>query len=130
MSSLIWPELPGIQLAKEREPVFQTTIQADGSGAEYTSAWQSTPRYKWSLQYDFLRQNVNAVSTGGSYTNGDEVNTLHQFFMVHQGQWDSFLFNDPVDGVQRRVRFDQDGLRLTRRVDQIWQAAVALISVK
>jgi hypothetical protein len=61
----------------------------------------------------------------------DELSTLVTFFETHKGKWDSFLFNDPVDGAQRRVRFAQDNLDLERIVNLVWAGnAIELISVK
>ena len=54
-------------------------------------------------------------------TISDELATLTTFFETHKGQWDSFLFNDPVDAVQRRVRFQEDTLTLEQIVTKAWK---------
>jgi len=91
MSSLIFPNLAGLDISVKRAPVFATKIQTASSGKELRASFQAFPRYRYELRMNFLRQ-------GGYYnTLADEAGTLNAFFMKHRGSWDSFLFQDPYD---------------------------------
>ena len=127
MSNLVFPDtLAGIDIAVVRAEVYATKVQTSTSGKELRASFQSTPRYTYELTINFLRQagwRMNMVQ--------DELQTVTNFFTLHLGGWDSFLFNDPVDGVQRRVRFNDDTLTLTKIVNLCWTGGtIKLISVK
>ena len=129
MSNSIFPlTLKGVDVKVARAIIYSTEIQTSESGKEQRASFQSTPRYKYTVTFNFLRQSLN----------GDEAKTLADFHAAHFGQYDSFLFNDPFDGTQRRVRFDGDQLDMERIAlntvgggGQTWAAkTVKLISVK
>lgn len=129
MSNEVFPlTLKGLDIKIVRTPVYKTRVQEAVSGKELRASWWSTPRYKYTLTFNFLRQGLNS----------DEADTLRGFFARHLGSWDSFLLNDPYDDVQRRVRFDGDELEMSRLLadtislgGQTWEAlSVKLISVK
>lgn len=126
MSNLVFPTFPGLDVSLKRTLIFDTTIQQAKSGKERRAAWRANPRYAYKLKFNVLRS-VAALQ---------EVQTLMTFFETHRGRWDSFLFNDPYDGVQRRVRFDQDKLEAERIAmntvsggGHTWQVSVDLILV-
>lgn len=126
MSNSVFPSFPGLDVSVKRTPIFDTSIQQAKSGKELRAAWRANPRYAYKLKFNVLRS-VAALQ---------EVQTLMTFFETHRGRWDSFLFNDPYDGVQRRVRFNQDKLEAERiAMDTVsggghtWQVSVDLISV-
>jgi hypothetical protein len=126
MSSLVFPTLPGLDIATKRSEIYSTGVQAAVSGKDLRAAWWSTPKYQYTLTINFLRQANFSLQTVG-----DELVTLTNFYETHKGQWDSFLFNDPVDGVQRRVRFMQDSLDLEQIVRLAWKGgSIKLLSVK
>ena len=126
MSTLLFPTLPGLDIAVKRSEVFATSVQVSASGVEARATWWSTPRYTYDLTFNFLRQaNFSAL------TYLDEMNVLLKFFEVHKGQFESFLFVDPLDGLTRRVRFAQDHLDLEQIVAKAWKCdSIQLISVK
>jgi hypothetical protein len=126
MSDSVFPTFPGLDIQVKRTPIFETTVQQAKSGKELRASWRANPRYAYKLKLNVLR----------SATALQEVQTLLNFFEQHRGRWDSFLFNDPYDAVQRRVRFDQDKLEAERiAMDTVsggghtWQVSVDLISV-
>lgn len=119
MSSSTYPTLAGAQMEVERIPYYSTTVQTEASGRELRAAWMTTPRYRYRIEYDFLRQDAA----------GDEAATLINFFTTHKGSYESFLFTDPYDGATVRVRFASDELDVARRYTRIWKATVELISV-
>lgn len=87
MSNAIYPDtLPGRAWPRKRAPVWKTTIKATPSGREWRSASMLTPRYRYTLQYNFLRSNAAL-----------QYQTLFAFFNARSGSFDSFLFRDPDD---------------------------------
>jgi hypothetical protein len=127
MSNLVFPDtLMGFDIKVTRKEIYSTIVQSAASGKELRAGLWSTPRYSYQLNLNFVRQSGFSVNTLV-----DELSTLVTFFETHKGKWDSFLFNDPVDGAQRRVRFAQDNLDLERIVNLVWAGnAIELISVK
>lgn len=88
MSNAIYPDnLPGRAWPRKRAPVWKTTIKATPSGREWRSASMLTPRYRYTLQYNFLRSKAAL----------QEFQTLFGFFNARSGSFDSFLFRDPDD---------------------------------
>lgn len=86
MSNAVFPALAGLEYPVTRTPVFRTLIQESVSGRENRAALQLYPRWKWSLSFDFLRDDAN-----------NEFRTLLGFFLARQGAYDSFLFDDADD---------------------------------
>lgn len=109
MSNALLPDLPyGIRI--RRTPFFTSTVQTAANGRELRTSRQSTVRYRYTLEAEGL---LTAPA--------NQVQALVDHFNAHRGRHDSFLMNDPFDGVQRRVRFDQDDLPITRVVDGVWE---------
>lgn len=126
MSNLLFPStLAGVAPEVGVTPVYDTKIQTSRSGKEVRAAYQSTPRYRYELKFNFMRKTV----PGG----GNDVQTLLDFFNTHRGRWDDFLFVDPYTTLQVRVRFDMDALDFKRWMDpNVWDngGTIRLISVK
>jgi hypothetical protein len=97
MSSNIFPTLAGVQMDVGRSVFYDTVVQREASGRELRIARQSSPRYRYRLNFDFLRQD----------SSGDEAATLQRFFMAHSGPYDSFLFLDPYDSTVTNQQFGQ-----------------------
>ena len=89
MSNLVFPSLPGLDIAVKRTSVFATKVQTSASGKELRARFQSSPRYRYTLPMNFLRQSVLNSST-------DEVSQLLSIFSTGSGKWDSFWMTDPV----------------------------------
>jgi len=87
--SLIFPTLPGLAWSVTKTPTFQTRIQRAASGRELRALDYPYPLWQFALVYDFLRDNPAA-----GY---DELRTLLGFFMLCQGAFGPFLFQDPSD---------------------------------
>jgi len=89
MMALIFPALPGLAWSVTKTPTFQTRIQRAVSGRELRALDYPYPLWQFALVYDFLRDNPQA-----GY---DELRTLLGFFMLCQGAFGTFLFQDPSD---------------------------------
>lgn len=87
MSNSIYPALPGLMYPVVKTPQWNTKILKSVSGKEIRASYYQYPLFKFSLQYEFMR-------SGGSFT---EYQQLFALYGQSQGQWDSFLFNDPTD---------------------------------
>lgn len=121
-----FPTLPGLDLAIKRTPIYSTLVQTAPSGKEARAAFTATPRYRYELPVNFLRQ--VGFRTGVS----DELAPIQALFDNNKGKWDTFSFTDPQDGVTRSCRFDHDELPMERIADKAWKidGAIRLISVK
>lgn len=87
--ALIFPALPGLSWSVTKTPTFQTRIQRAVSGRELRALDYPYPLWQFALVYDFLRDNPAA-----GY---DELRSLLGFFMLCQGAFGTFLFEDPSD---------------------------------
>lgn len=87
MSDTVFPSLPGIAWNVVRTPTWQTRTQVSVSGREVRQADWATPRYTWSLDYDFLRSDPSF----------GELQTLLGFFNKMQGSFGTFLYTDDDD---------------------------------
>ena len=88
MSNDIYPDnMPGRTWPRRRTPVWKTHIDTTPSGREWRSTTQTVPRYRYALQYAFLRSKAALP----------EYQTLFGFANKHLGAFDTFLFRDPDD---------------------------------
>ena len=87
--TLVFPSLPGLTWNVVKAPTFQTRIQRAVSGRESRTLDYPYPLWQFTLVFEFLRDNPAA-----GY---DELRTLMGFFMLAQGAFGSFLFQDPTD---------------------------------
>ena len=83
MSDVLFPLLPGLDWDVIKTPIFSTDVQTSVSGKETRNANWLYPKYKWQLNYNFLRADAN-----------QELQTLIGFYNARLGQFDPFLFND------------------------------------
>jgi uncharacterized protein (TIGR02217 family) len=86
MSTAIFPSLPGLAWSVDKQPEFSTIVRAAASGQETRVALWPNPRWRFKLGYDLLRADAHL-----------ELQTLMGFFLARQGQYDSFLYQDPDD---------------------------------
>ena len=127
MSTLpIFPNLPGLDISVHRSELWSTLVQTACSGKELRASFWSTPRYQYELRFNFLRQ-----AGFSNLTYQDEFIALQQFFDSMQGQYNAFLFTDPVDGQIKTVRFYEDNLDLEQFLFLVWKSqTIKMITVK
>ncbi len=87
--ALVFPALPGLAWNVTKAPIFQTRIQRAVSGRELRALDYPNPLWQFTLVFAFLRDNPAA-----GY---DELRTLLGFYMLCQGAYGTFLFDDPTD---------------------------------
>ncbi len=91
MSNAIFPTLQGLTMHVTKTPSWPTDIQKSQSGKESRVKFQPTPRWSWALNYEFLMDDRSAGLS--------DLQKLAGFWMAHQGELDSFLYQDPTDYV-------------------------------
>lgn len=94
MSNLLFPTFKGLDVKVGRVTVYSTLVQTSASGKELRASIQSAPRYRYTLQLNFIRQSGFSART---FT--DELATLDAFYRAHRGRGESFLYQDPVEAV-------------------------------
>lgn len=87
MSNAVYPALPGLAWPTKRTPLWKTKVSTTPSGREFRTAPMLVPRYRYTLQYDFLRSSAAL----------QEYQTLFGFFNARSGAFDTFLYRDPDD---------------------------------
>ena len=85
----VFPALPGLQWNIVKAPIFQTRIQRAVSGRELRALDYPYPLWQFTLAFEFLRDNPAA-----GY---NELRKLVGFFMLCQGAFATFLYQDPSD---------------------------------
>jgi len=95
MSSAVFPSLPGLGWSVQRQPLWKTSLSRSASGRAYTSALMTSPRYRYTLTYEFLR-------AGQGFT---ELQQLVAFFNARGGMADTWLFSDPDDNTATAQQF-------------------------
>lgn len=88
MSTQVFPTFPGLTWDIKRSAMNSTVMKSSPSGREFRVAMYSTPRYKYTLNYEVLRG-------GNAFT---EWQQLVGFFNARAGSFDTFLLADPNDG--------------------------------
>ena len=117
MSDLVWPSLPGIDVAVTREPRYSTQIHEAVSGAEVRVSWRSAAKIRYRLRYNFTRTATAAPSPFGAYY---ETSVILHFLNTHLGSFDSFLYLDPYTAANVRVRLVDDSVRMVQVVSGAW----------
>jgi uncharacterized protein (TIGR02217 family) len=92
--------LKGLDIEVERKTLWSTLIQTAASGKELRGSFWTTPRFLFTVTVNFVRQSGFSIKTLT-----DELQQLASFFNALRGQWDSFLFVDPVNGNPSGVSF-------------------------
>ena len=87
MSSLVFPDFPGLAWGTVRTPVWSSYVQKDSAQRRVAMSYVSYPLYQWKLNIAVLRQ----------YASLTELSQLQGFFNIMAGQGDTFLFKDPDD---------------------------------
>jgi uncharacterized protein (TIGR02217 family) len=87
MSDAIYPALPGLSWPVKRTPIWRSTGRQTATLREWRQTSMTYPRYRWTLQYEFLRG-------AAAYA---EFQSLMGFFNARKGGYDTFLFTDPTD---------------------------------
>lgn len=121
-----FPSLPGLDIAVEREEMYDTSIHKTVSGKEQRVSWSSTPIYRYVLKFNVLRRDVNAPAPNAAY---DEAEVIIGFLETYKGAYGTFPFVDPFTGTTMTVRM-QDNLKIKQVYNNGWEGELVLQSVK
>lgn len=105
MSNEVFPALPGLMWDIEREEQWKNMSRESDSGRDFTRAIWTSPQRHYRLQYEFLRSGAEA-----------ELQALVGFFNRHKGDFDTWLFDDPMDNV-----VVNEPLGVTNGTQSTWQ---------
>jgi hypothetical protein len=95
MSNLIFPAaVRGLDCNATKTIQASTIVQKSPSGVATSIAQRKNPIWKWSLTYNYLKDNPLDIPAGLTYT---DLKTLMGFIAARQGQGDDFLYDDPSD---------------------------------
>lgn len=116
------PTFQGMKLTMTKEPIWATKIHTSSSGLESRIALQGTPRYRYSMEIEFLR----------TAKNNNECATLIDFLNARAGSWDWFFITDPstTPPIAQKVRFEGDGFTMKQFAHGYYSAQFKLITVK
>ncbi len=96
MPTPTYPTFNGTGWPVIRTPQWRTLVQVADSGKEYRSwCWQS-PKWKWSVDWNYLF----ADNLYPSFTTPNAQNQLLAFYNSLQGQYGTFKYQDPNDSTQ------------------------------
>lgn len=85
MSNELFPTFPGLEWGIDRDWEWRNASRDSESGRGFKRAIWNTPRRHYKLSFEFLR------------ADSGEVQQLVGFFNRHKGNFDTFLFEDPID---------------------------------
>ena len=76
-----------------RAPMWKTLVQEAASGKEYRLPLQTYPKWKWTLNYGYLFDDISQSWQTTTFM----FQQLAGFFNLMQGQNQSFIYFDPYD---------------------------------
>lgn len=94
MTDAVFPVLPGLKWSGSKSPIWSTAVQQSTSGCEVRAALYANPLWKFSLSYEFLRDDAS-----------QELQQIIGLFNRCKGQFRPFLYRDPTDCTVTDQRF-------------------------
>lgn len=94
MSNEIYPSLPGLTNNVERQDEWRNALVESDSGRSFSRAMWTYPVRHYRLEYEVLRSGAEA-----------ELQQLVGFFNRHKGDFDTWLFDDPLDNTVVNQQF-------------------------
>lgn len=95
----VFPTLPGLAYSVHKVPTFSTRIQKSASGRESRIANWAYPEYRFTLSFEFLRDQRSVPSNQTPSAPFDELRQLEGFFLQRRGSAEPFWFTDPTDSI-------------------------------
>ena len=96
-----FPTLAGLGWSVHKKPVFSTLVASHVSGREVRDALYQNPIWQFELAFDGLSSSPTSYSGLG----GNSMQALLGFFLQMQGQFGTFLYNDPTDSAATNETF-------------------------
>jgi hypothetical protein len=96
----VYPTSPQFAFSMLREPFWKTRMQKAPSKFERRYADHPIPLSRWTLTYEYLKEQTDARQSGGGVGNGFfDWSTIIGFYLQQNGIGIPFLFEDPTDNV-------------------------------
>ena len=89
-----FPNLIGQGWSVHKRPLFSTRVASHVSGREVRDALYAHTLYEYELVFNALSSSASEFTTLGA----NSLQALMGFFLTMQGQFGTFLYNDPTDG--------------------------------
>jgi Conserved hypothetical protein 2217 (DUF2460) len=94
VSNEVFPTLPGLTWNIEREDEWSNSNRMSGSGRSFTRAMWTYPVRHYRLEFEFLRAGAEG-----------ELQQLVGFFNRHKADFETWLFDDPLDNTATNQLF-------------------------
>ena len=108
MATVAWPSFPGLEPTVKRVRVDRRIVFEGLGGTEtVVNVWPS-PRYRYTLSYKGLRDNV--LCTVSPWTSYHETDLIDYLANRSNLGLDQLTYVDPIDGTTRNVRVESDEL--------------------
>jgi hypothetical protein len=105
-----FPTLAGLGWSVHKKPVFSTLVATHVSGREIRDPLYQNPIWQFELIFDALSSSPTSYPGAGA----NSLQALMGFFLQMQGQFGTFLYNDPTDSTATNVGFATgDGVTTT-----------------
>lgn len=115
------PDFPGLTIRIKRTTgIWPVKIQVSQAGYEQRAVLASQPRFRYTLEYEFLNANEES---------GDEIASLMGFIDGVRGRLDSFTIEDPITHDDVNVRLDPESAEFEQFGEGVWKGSLPLISV-
>lgn len=96
-------------------PEFNTLVSKYENGAEQRRATRSNPKRSWKLEFKNVSKSV--------------YQSIRDFFISHKGQYQSFTWVNPNDGIQYTVRFADDKIGFERNAFNVYSFSLQFVEV-
>jgi uncharacterized protein (TIGR02217 family) len=88
-----FPTLAGLGWSVHKKPVFSTIVASHASGREVRDLLYQNPIWQFELTFDAMDSTANTYPGAGA----NSLQALMGFFLECQGQYGTFLYDDPTD---------------------------------
>ena len=88
-----FPTLAGLGWSVHKKPVFSTIVASHASGREVRDPLYQNPIWQFELTFDAMDSTANTYPGAGA----NSLQALMGFFLECQGQYGTFLYDDPTD---------------------------------
>src|SRR6202167_2525946 len=96
-----FPTLAGLGWSVHKKPVFSTIVASHASGREVRDPLYQNPIWQFELTFDALSSSPTSYPGAGA----NSLQALMGFFLQMQGQFGTFLYDDPTDSTATNVGF-------------------------
>jgi len=96
-------------------PEFNTLVSKFENGAEQRRAVRSNPIRSWKLEFKNVPKSV--------------YESVREFYISKKGQFSSFTWTNPNDGIEYIVRFGDDKINFERNAFNVYSFIIQLLEI-